>query len=220
MLASTLTGLSFLIIGDSHLTVPHYLIETLHTQLLEQGATVETFGVCGANAGDWIKSTAGDCGAAERHGKGPVKLLAKTTATKPITDLLKKDKPDVVVIVMGDTMANYTKDIFPKAWAWQQVTSLTKAISAQDTACVWVGPAWGTEGGKYKKSFARVKQVSAFLATNVAPCDYIDSLTFSKPGEWATTDGQHFTASGYKQWGQAITKAILETPVIKEKTEK
>lgn len=217
MLANTLVGLSFLIIGDSHLTMPHSLIETLHSELVERGATVNTYGVCGANAGDWLQPTAGTCGAAERLGSNSVRVLPQNTSTKPITGLLQQEKPDVVVVVMGDTMASYDKHIFSKAWAWQQVSALTKTIAKENTTCVWVGPAWGTEGGKYKKNFARVKQVSAFLATNVAPCSYIDSLTFSKPGEWATTDGQHFTASGYKKWGEAIAQKILDTPAIKEK---
>lgn len=217
MLANTLAGLSFLIIGDSHLTMPHSLIETLHTELIERGASVSTYGVCGANAGDWLQATPGTCRAAERIESGPVNLLPQTTSTRPISDLLQQKKPDVIVVVMGDTMASYDKDIFPKTWAWQQVGSLTKAIAKENTTCVWVGPTWGTEGGKYKKSFARVRQVSAFLSSNVAPCTYIDSLTFSEPGAWATTDGQHLTASGYRSWGEAIAEVITDIPTIQEK---
>ncbi|MNT91929.1 hypothetical protein D3C72_2331090 [compost metagenome] len=57
---------------------------------------------------------------------------------------------------------------------------------------------------------------SKFLAANVAPCSYIDSLQFSKPGQWATVDGQHLTAPGYKAWSQDISKALLEAPAVKE----
>jgi len=46
----------------------------------------------------------------------------------------------------------------------------------------------------------------------VAPCTYIDSLTFSKPGEWGTTDGQHFTVAGYKSWANAIGGALAKLP--------
>lgn len=215
MLTSVLAGLSILIIGDSHLTTPHYLIESLHMGLVEQGAKVHTLGVCGTNAGDWLQAVPGTCGAAERVGAEKTKLLGRNGPTRPIGGLLAAEKPDLLVIVMGDAMAGYDKPAFPKAWAWQQIGGLTKAIGKTGTACVWVGPAWGTEGGKYKKTFARVEQMSAFLASNVAPCDYIDSLKFSKPGEWATTDGQHFTASGYQAWGKAITKAIAAAPTVK-----
>ncbi|MNN74371.1 hypothetical protein D3C81_1905620 [compost metagenome] len=54
--------------------------------------------------------------------------------------------------------------------------------------------------------------MSNFLATNVAPCTYIDSLSFSKPGEWVTIDGQHFTIAGYKSWANAIGTALGNLP--------
>lgn len=216
MLASALAGMAILIIGDSHLTMPHYLIETLHMNLVERGAQVHTIGVCGTNAGDWLKASQGTCGAAERVGSEKVKLLPRTSSTTPIGDLLAREKPDLLVVVMGDAMAGYDKPVFPKAWTWQHVTALTKAVAQTGTACVWVGPAWGTEGGKYQKTFERVKLMSSFLESNVAPCEYIDSLTFSKPGQWATTDGQHFTASGYKAWGTAAANALLSSATVKE----
>lgn len=213
MLTSVLAGLSILVIGDSHLT-SNYLITTLHDDLSNKGAQVHTIGVCGANAGDWLKETPGTCGGAERVGKGKITYGGKAAKTVPIGQLLQKDKPDLVVIVMGDTMAGYTTPQFPKTWIWQQVTSLTKTIASNQTACVWVGPAWGSEGGKYQKTFARVKMMSSFLSSNVAPCTYIDSLTFSKPGAWTTTDGQHFTATGYKAWGDAIVQKLVELPNV------
>jgi len=216
MLTSVLAGLSILIIGDSHLTVPYYLIDSLHMGLERQGAQVHTIGVCGANPGDWLKPVKGTCGAAERRGDAAVQVLDVNTPATPIDQLLAQDKPDLVVIVMGDTMAGYQQATFPKTWAWQQVTALTQTVAKANTACVWIGPAWGTEGGKYQKTFARAKQVSAFLSSNVAPCQYIDSLTLSKPGEWATTDGQHFTKSGYEAWGKALTQQLAESPIVQE----
>lgn len=214
--ASILAGLTILMIGDSHLATPDYLIHTLHDNLVQQGATVHSLGICGANAGDWLKATPGTCGGAERRGTDKVVVLGSQAATLPISQLLASDKPDLVVIVMGDTMASYTKPAFPKAWLWQQTTALTSAIKSTGTQCVWVGPAWGTEGGKYGKTFARVEMTSKFLASNVAPCSYIDSLQFSKPGQWATVDGQHLTAPGYKSWSEDISKALLQAPAVKD----
>ena len=50
-----------------------YLITTLHDDLIAQGATVDSYGMCGANAGDWVYPTTVSCGRAERHNKsGPV----------------------------------------------------------------------------------------------------------------------------------------------------
>lgn len=208
--ALALAGMSVLMIGDSHLATPTYLTTSLHDELTAQGATVHTIGVCGTNPSDWLKETKGTCGGAERTGSDAAQVTGADAATTPIADLIDEEQPDLVVIVIGDTIGAYDKPEFPKVWAWQQVTGLTKAVASTGTSCVWVGPAWGTEGGKYQKTYARVKLLSSFLSSNVAPCTYIDSLTFSKPGEWATTDGQHFTVTGYRHWGKAIAGAIEE----------
>ena len=71
-----------------------------------------------------------------------------------------------------------------------------------------IGPPWGTEGGTSKKTFARVKELSNYLSTLVAPCRYIDSLDFSKPGEWPTYDGEHLTVDSYKIWGGDIAGEV------------
>lgn len=216
MLVSVLAGLSILMIGDSHLSEPGYLIDTLQDQMIAAGAQVHTYSVCGSIPGDWVKSVPGTCGGAERNGKAPL-VIDHNARTQPVDQLIAANKANLVIIVEGDTIGGYDKDDFPKAWAWQQVTALTQDLAASKTACVWVGPVWGTEGGKYQKSFARVKQLSSFLATNVAPCQYIDSTTFSKPGEWATVDGQHLTTTGYKYWGTDIMKALVKLPVVPQK---
>jgi hypothetical protein len=216
MLASVLAGLSILIVGDSHLSEPGYLIDTLQDQLIAAGAQVHTYSVCGSIPGDWVKSVPGTCGGAERNGKAPL-VIDHNAKTQPVDQLIAANKAKLVIIVQGDTIGGYGKDDFPKAWAWQQVTALTQDLAANKTACVWVGPVWGTEGGKYQKSFARVKQLSSFLAANVAPCQYIDSLTFSKPGEWATVDGQHLTTTGYKYWGADIMKTLVKLPIDPQK---
>lgn len=210
-----LAGLSILIIGDSHLATPNYLISTLHDDLSKRGAVVHTLGICGTNAGDWLKVTPGTCGGAERIGTGKVTLLGSNAATRPVSQLIEQEKPGLVVVVMGDTMAAYDKPNFPKTWAWQQVTGLTGAIAATGTKCVWVGPAWGSEGGKYGKTYARAELMSTFLAANAAPCSYVDSLKLSPKGQWATIDGQHLTTTGYQQWGAAIGKAISTLPAVK-----
>lgn len=209
MAASLLAGLSILIIGDSHLATPDYLIGSLHDELLKKGAKVHTLGVCGAQAGDWLKvSPGGSCGGAERRGSEKAVVLRGQASTKPIGELIASEKPDLVLVVLGDTMAAYDKPALQRAWVWQQTTKLVQAISATGTQCAWVGPNWGSEGGKYGKTYARVEQVSTLLASNVAPCSYIDSLKFSQKGQWATVDGQHLTAAGYRQWGQAISSAL------------
>lgn len=213
---STLAGLAILVVGDSHLTNAGYLIDTLHDSLTQGGAAVHTVGVCGSMPADWVTTKKGDCGGAQRVGKGAISYTGANAATQPVGQLIQADKPKLVVVVIGDTLASYKQPSFPRAWAWQQVTALTKEIAAAGTACVWVGPAWGSEGGKYGKTFDRVRTTSDFLASNVAPCVYVDSLKLSKPGQWRTIDGQHFTSTGYKEWGQAIANAIAASPAVKK----
>jgi hypothetical protein len=211
MPASAIAGLTLLVLGESHMSLADHLTEPLNAALVAQGAHVHSIGACGASAADWLVSKQVDCGA-EQKDTGKLQIKGREATTTPIKELVAQYKPDIVVLVIGDTMASYDKPVFPKAWAWQSVTSLTKAIAATGTQCVWVGPAWGKEGGKYKKNDPRTLQMSKFLASNVAPCTYIDSLKMSKPGEWITTDGQHFTVAGYKSWGSAIGKALSELP--------
>ncbi|VCU70682.1 hypothetical protein PIGHUM_02758 [Pigmentiphaga humi] len=210
-MVSLLAGLTILIIGDSHLATPTYLIESLHDDLLKQGAkTVHTIGVCGSTPAEWLAATPGACGGAERVGSARAVVKGQAAATVPVAQLIANEKPDLVIAVFGDTMAGYTRPDFPKTWAWQQTTSLVKAIAGTKTKCAWVGPPWGSEGGKYGKTYPRVQLISKFLEANVSPCRYIDSTKLSKPGQWATVDGQHFTPTGYQQWGNAIAQALAK----------
>jgi hypothetical protein len=214
MVANVLLSAAVLMIGDSHLSKPDYLIGPLHNELTRQGAVVHSLSACGVVANDWLHSVKALCGA-ERIGTGPVVTSGSNTSTRPVKALIAADKSQLVIVVMGDTMAGY-KSEFAKAWAWQQVSSLSKEIASTGTPCIWVGPPWGSEGGQYGKTYARVKVMSDFLAANVSPCKYVDSLKLSRQGQWATVDGQHFTADGYKAWSQAIAKAIGELPDVKK----
>lgn len=216
MLASILSGLSILVIGDSHLASRSYLIDSLHTNLENQGASVYTIGVCGSKPSDWLQVTPGTCGAAEREAGGEVKVLPNSEPTRPIKQLIETHKPDLVMVVMGDTLGGYEDPTFSRSWAWQQITSLTKEIAKTQTACVWIGPTWGSKGDKLHKTETRIKQVSSFLASNVAPCEYIDSLQLSAPGDWPAIDGQHLNRTGYQAWGDALSQKLLESPTLKK----
>ena len=213
--STILAGISVLIIGDSHLANPNHLLNSLHNAILAQGAKVHSIGVCGSTPMDWVKGAPGTCGKAERIDSGTAKVLGMTEGASAVKELLQKEKPNIVIVVQGDTMGAYDKPSLPKSWVWQQVSTLSKEIGTTNTKCIWVGPAWGTEGGKFKKTYKRVEELSNLLATNVSPCEYLDSLKLSKPGAWATIDGQHFTAPGYKLWGDAITGAIITKMTVK-----
>ena len=206
-----LSGIKILVIGASHLATPGYLINSLHDGLQKQGATVHSIGVCGTTPAAWVSEVYGECGGAERIGNGPLRLSIKKSAkTTAISQLVQAEHPNLVVVVMGDTIAGYADPYFPKHWAAVEARKLTTALNQLKVRCIWIGPAWGNDGGVSDKSQTRVKQVSAFLEANVEPCTYVNSLSMAKPGEWRTVDGQHFDETGYKSWGAAITIAIKQ----------
>lgn len=208
-----IASFSILIVGASHMAAPGYLVSSLHDSLVNAGAQVHSIGVCGLTPSAWLEVTHGDCGGAERVGKGPLRIsLNRASKSKPITQMIEAEHPQLVLIVMGDTLAGYAEPYFPKQWASQEVWKLTGAIAKTNTACVWVGPPWGAEGGGSGKTYERVKLTSDFLAVNVQPCAYINSLKMAKPGEWPTLDGMHFTPAGYKLWGEAIARAVGQMP--------
>ena len=210
-----LAGLAFLMVGDSHFATKNYLITTLQDGLMKAGARSEAFGACGMPAGAWVAPRPVPCGTAQRIGSGPVQEDRSPKAVSwSIDALIDRYKPDVVVIGIGDTMGGYNQREMPRPWIQENVEELTARVAAHHLPCVWIGPGWGTEGGPYFKTYARAKELSDFLSTAVAPCAYVDSLALSKPGEWPTFDGQHYTAVGYQRWGAALAQAITQTPAV------
>lgn len=212
--SAVLTGLSILIIGDSHLATPQYLLDPLHEAISAQSATVTSVGVCGSNAADWLRDTPSTCERADRSGSQPAVRTLDKTGTTAIRQLVASTKPDALIIVMGDNLAAYKNPIFPKTWAYQQVSSLTRELKSMGVPCYWVGPAYSQTPGRFNKTTERVNEVSTFLANNTAPCAYIDSTQFAPPGEWKTTDGQHYTRRFYEAWAGSIAQKVLQTPPV------
>ncbi len=215
-MSSILTGIGFLIIGASQFAHNTYLISTLHDRLLEEGASVVTYGACASIPGGWVVPRVTPCGTAVHIQNAPVvEDRAKTASSWSVTDLIRRHHPQVVVIGIADTLAAYGQPTLPVSWIKEQIHVLTSKIASENVGCIWLGTSWGNEGGPFGKNFARVKELSDLLATSVAPCEYVDSLKFSKPGEWPTYDGQHHTTIGYELWGAAATKAIMQTALVK-----
>ena len=222
-MSGPLTGLVILIIGASQFAHSGYLITTLHDDLQEQGASVVTYGACATVPEAWMAPTPVWCGTAVRVGRGAVvEDKSKTAASWSVSELIHKYRPQLVLVGIADTLAGYRQGVIPEAFIKQQTHMLAERITSEGVACVWLGTTWGNEGGPLGKNFGRVKQLSDMLAHDVAPCEYVDSLPFSKPGEWPTIDGQHHTAAAYELWGHALTEAILQTGTAKalEKSEK
>jgi len=211
MAQSLLAGLVLLVIGDSHMAGSDYLISTLHDALTNDGAIVHSYGFCGAQGENWVYGTTVSCGRAERHGSAPpLADRGPQEHTWPLRELIERHHPNLIIVELGDTMAAYGQSALPRAWIYEQVRTLTAVIRSENLPCIWVGPAWGNDGFAYHKSVARVTEMSGFLSQSVAPCRFVDSTAFSRPGQWPTTDGQHLTASGYRAWGGDIADAVVQ----------
>ncbi|MDX8378778.1 MAG: SGNH/GDSL hydrolase family protein [Gallionella sp.] len=212
-----LAGMTILVLGDSHMT-QHNLISTLPDDLMQQGAKVYSFGACGMPSGAWMKRSRPSCGSAYRLDRGPIRNRVGVAALTPsLPSLIKKFHPDLIVVVNGDDMAGYKSASIPKAWAWKQITTLTKGIKASGVSCDWVGPPWGREGGRFGKTFTRVKAMSDYLAGIVSPCVYINSLRMSKPGEWRSEDGVHFLNTDIRPGPMLLSEKSSHRTVLKNK---
>jgi len=210
MMNGALAGLAILVLGDSHMAGPAYLISSLHEALQAKGATVDSYGMCGANPDAWLEKTTVSCGRAERHGATPTQgETGKQAFTWQISDLLAKHHPNLVIVEAADAMGGYGSPQLPKAWIYEQSHALAMKIKAANASCVWVGPVYGDANSTYHKADDRVRELCQFLSQSVAPCVYVDSLQFAKPHEWPTTDGQHLTSVGYKAWGSGIANAVV-----------
>ncbi len=121
----------------------------------------------------------------------------------------------MILVSMGDTMAGYASPATPADAIREDAASLTDRIRRIGIPCIWVGPSWGTEGGPFLKTFARVQEVSTLLARSVAPCTYLDSTKLSRPGEWPTFDGTHHTVEGYRAYATALAEQITRMPEIR-----
>lgn len=211
-MSGALAGLAILVIGDSHVAAMGYFNNLLHEGLVAQGATVDTFGVCNSLPDDWITPNQIVCGRGERHNTSPAQLGSGSALRGwSLPALIANYKPNLVVVEMGDTLAGYGAAAeLPRDFIAKQVDDLLQPIKADKQGCIWIGPPWGTEGGPYKKTFARVKALSDYLAQIVAPCRYVDSLLSSHPGAWPTVDGVHLTADATRLWDDYIIHAIDE----------
>jgi hypothetical protein len=203
---TALAGLVILMIGDSHMMS---MLTTLHDQLEDNGAVVHSYAMCGATASDWLSPTIVSCGRGEHHEHAaPVIQEQKMLPTYVLNDLIQKSHPNLIIVELGDTLAAYGSPM-ATSWVHDEIHGLMGKIAASKISCVWVGPIWGLENSAYHKTVAGVQEVSHLLSQSVAPCSYIESIAFARPGEWPTRDGTHLQPDGYRKWARAITDAIV-----------
>ena len=171
MASPILAGLTILMLGDSHFATQGYLVTTLQDALIQQGGQGHHGGSL-RRAQQHLGRKAGvaPCGTAERVQTGPIKKDLSSHAHVPtLEQLIAQVHPNLIIVGAGDTMAGYSQPTFPAQWIGEQVSALTRRIQASGIPCLWVGPGWGTEGGPYFKTYARVRMMNDYLQTHVAP---------------------------------------------------
>jgi hypothetical protein len=124
-MTGVLTGIGILIIGASQFSHNGYLISTLQDRLLQQGASVATYGACASIPETWLSPRPVRCGTAVRIDGGPVKEDHSSTAMSwSVTDLIHRHHPQLVIIGIADTLAGYAATQVPTGWVKDQVRSL------------------------------------------------------------------------------------------------
>ena len=218
---STLAGLSLLVLGDSHWASQQNLAGVLQDQLIARGATVNSYGACGAPASVWLSARLASCGATQRLQRNRLEgRIGAPSAVTPVDELVRRHRPNLILVSMGDSLAGYMAPRTPADSIREDAAALADRIRGLGLPCIWIGPSWGTEGGPFLKSFARVQEVNTVLAQSVAPCTYLDSTKLSRPGEWPTFDGTHFTAEGYRAYATALVQQITQMPEIRAAAQK
>ena len=214
-MSPALAGLVILVIGDSQIAGAGHFNNALHDGLVGEGATVHTFGVCGSIPSDWITPVPIPCGRGERHNSAPAQLSTDAKLRGwPLYALISRYHPNIVVVALGDTLAGYgVARGLPREWITDEVHQLLLPVRSARASCIWIGPTWGTENGPYQKTFVRVKALSDLLSQIVAPCRYVDSLMFSRPGEWRTIDGVNLTPSSTRLWDADLIQSIDQIAV-------
>lgn len=207
-----LAGKVVLVVGDSHLVRTQHLTEPLYRALTAQGATVYAYGSCGATPSEFLQQAKTDCGRSSMVPRGGLTVMEGVQPVWDLRQLLKEVHPARVVVVIGDTLGAYRQKTFPRSWVWDEVTQMTGVLNETHVQCTWVGPPWGRSGGGYGKTPERVEALSKYLSEIVAPCAYVDTTRFAKPGEWGSYDGQHLDAGSYKAWAAGIAQTLLAAP--------
>lgn len=196
-----LAGLVILVIGDSQMKG---LIYSLHDELEADGATVNSYLMCGATAQDWLAHSTVSCGRGERHGRGAASIdYTQRLPTYWLPDLIAQNHPNLVVVELGERLDP------DHSWVKQEVHTLTTKIAASHLPCVWVGPTWGQNKPPFATTDQSIRDLTQLLAGSVAPCSFFDSTTFARPGELQTSDGTHLNPDGYRRWGKAIADGIV-----------
>ncbi len=179
VMLTTLVSASVLVFGDSHLVGPFG--QALDRGLREKQAVVATYGSCGSIGKWWITGKSTNCGYFERS-PANVERRSATHATPKLDDLLRRHKPDVVIVNLSTNYVNVPSDEAVRS----DLRVLVEKIRATGARCFWLGPP------KMRRFEAESPRLERLLREVVTPvCDIFDSRAVtSYPAQGG--DGVHF----------------------------
>ena len=174
-----LAGLVILVLGDSHMAGPTYLISSLHEALEAQGATVDSYGMCGANPDAWLEKTTVSCGRAERHGAAADPGGKRKAGIYLANQRFAQQAPPQ----HGDRRGGRRDGRLRLAATTEGVDLRSVARAGDAHQCGGCFLRLGGAGlrrvnSPYHKADDRVRELSEFLSQSVAPCVYVDLLKF------------------------------------------
>ena len=210
-----------LIVGDSH-NVGSFG-EALYQELKnEMDMEVRSVGLAGASGTTYSSNVEKQrtlrAGYANRSKKEQKVIPHGAAVTVPtLSDLIKEEQPQIVVIELGDNFAGYSSavtDVYVK----NQVQSVLKQFDMKSPApkCFWITPIWtDKEGiGPYKKTNERLYQVNKLIKEAAGSrCTVLDStkdLGLKKEEINVLNDGIHFGPVSGKRWGKAAARTISQ----------
>lgn len=189
-----------MIIGDSQ-TVGIY--GTKMDELVRgTKAKVVTFASCGSSPEWWFNGHSTTCGYWTKDISGK-ENRKNENPTPLINDLLKKEKPDIVIITMGGNMMKGAT----QANVTEQVDKIGKAVTDSGAKLFWVGPP------KYDPSKRSPEQLETFYSYLRNSVPEHGTLVDSRPyiDKYSGPDGYHYWGKeGKKQAEKWATGAFNE----------
>ncbi|KYG60806.1 hypothetical protein AZI85_12520 [Bdellovibrio bacteriovorus] len=159
-------------------------------------------------------------GFADRKNEKQKTVSGGTKATAPLlSDLLEEEKPQRVIIELGDNFADYkTPNAQSDKTVIAQVKQITETLNKNkfNGKCYWVTPTWTDKANSkpYFKSNMRLTRVIEIIRSEAAPrCQVIDSTTEIGIGEndiKTTSDGLHFDSKNGAKWARGVADRIRE----------
>lgn len=219
-------------IGDSHTVGPFG--KKLYQELTDAGFQARSIGLAGSSGKHWSSDKESErklsYGFVDRgyNGKGSAPVMGSKGVSK-LSTYIQNDKPDIVIIELGDNFASYSKtynDLNNKSANAAAINEINLILNQLEKAqfnksCYWVGPLWTNKDkiNTYKKTNARAQVVAELIKNTISKkCHFINSQNLLTTKESETvSDGLHFKENSGALWGRKAADAIIQDIYSKKK---